>query len=104
MNKYDVQSKKTEVRENIDRQYITEFLNPLQVRLLELRSVIQIQDDVAITHPLIIRNADQETIALWINYAAIVQSTQQRTLVEYNNMLSMARQIIDALKKQYSLE
>lgn len=53
---------------------------------------------------MVIRNIDKETANLWINYATIVQSTQQRALIEYNIMLSMAKQIMSALQKEYGLE
>ena len=47
---------------------------------------------------------DKETIALWINYATVVQSTQERALTEYMTMLGKASQIILALQKEYHLE
>jgi len=104
LNKYDVQSKKAEARENIGLKYITDFFNPLQVQILDLRSVIQIQDGAMPTHPLVLRKTDKETMALWTNYSAIVQSTQERTLIEYNIMLTKAKEIMEALQKEYHLE
>jgi hypothetical protein len=103
LNKYDVQAKKAEARESIGLKYI-DLYNPLQTQILDVRSVIQIQDRVIPTHSLVFRNTTKETIALWINYAAIVQSTQERTLIEYNSMIEKAKQIIEELKKEYHLE
>lgn len=104
LNKYDVQAKKVIARENIGSKYVTDFYNPLQVQILDSRDVIQIQDGIIPTHPLVFRKSDKETIAVWINYAAIVQSTQQRTLVEYNIMMTKANEIIEVLQREYHLE
>ena len=95
LNKYDAQARKVVARENIG------FLQPFQVQILDSRCVIQIQDGITPTHSLAFRKTDKETIALWINYAAIVQSTQERTLLEYNAMLTQANEIIEALQKEY---
>jgi hypothetical protein len=103
LNNYAVQSKKAETRENICVKYMADYYNPLQLRILEIRSVIQIQDGIKPSHPLVFRKTDKETIALWINYAAVVQSTQGRTLIEYNIMLKKAEQIIEVLQKEYHL-
>jgi hypothetical protein len=104
LNKYDVQAKKVVARENIGSKYVTDFYNPLQVQILDSRCVIQIQDGSIPTHPLVFRKTDKETIAVWINYAAIVQSTQERTLIEYNTMMTQANDIIEALQKAYHPE
>ena len=103
LNKYDVQGKKVVARENIGLKYVTDFYNPFQVQVLDSRSVIRIQDGLPPAHPLVFRKTDKETIALWINYAAIVQSTQQRTLIEYNTMMTQANEIIAALQNEYHL-
>lgn len=104
LNKYDVQAKKTVAREDIGLKYVTDFYNPLQAQIVDSRALIQIQDGMAPTHELVFRKTDTETIALWINYGAIVQSTQQRTLVEYSTMMAQAGEIISTLKKDYNLE
>jgi len=102
LNKYDVQAKKAVARENISLKII-DLLNPFQVQIVDSRSLIQIQDGIIPTHSLVFRKTDKETIAVWINYVAIVQSTQQRTLVEYNTMMTEADEIIQALEKEYRL-
>jgi len=104
LNKYDAQARKVVARENIGLKYVMDFYNPFQVQILDSRCVIQIQDGITPTHSLAFRKTDKETIALWINYAAIVQSTQERTLVEYNTMLTQANEIIEALQKEYHLD
>jgi len=104
LNQYDVQAKKTEVREEIHQNYASNLLNPFLLNVLDIRSVIQTQDGAVPTHPLVFRKKDSETVALWINYATVVQSTQQRTVVEYDIMLTKANQIILALEKEYHLE
>jgi hypothetical protein len=104
LNKYDVQGKKVVARENIGLKYVMDFYNPFQVQILDSRSVIRIQDGITPAHPLVFRKTDKETIALWINYAAIVQSTQERTLIEYNVMRTKANEIIEALQKDYHLK
>jgi len=104
LNQYDVQAKKTAVREDIHQNYASNLLNPFVFQVVDIRPVIQIQDGRLPTHPLVFRKTDAETIALWINYAAVVQSTQERTVVEYNIMLAKANQIISALQKEYHLE
>ena len=104
LNKYDAQAKKVVARENIGLKYVMDFYNPFQVQILDSRSVIRIQDGITPAHPLVFRKTDKETIALWINYAAIVQSTQERTLIEYNVMRTKANEIIEALQKDYHPE
>jgi hypothetical protein len=103
LNKYDAQAKKVVARENIGSKYVMDFYNPLQVEILDSRDVIQIQDGIMPTHPLVFRKTDKETIAVWINYAAIVQSTQERTSIEYDIMMTEANEIIGALQNEYRL-
>ena len=83
LNQYDVQAKKTKAREDILLDYAADLLNPLVFQIMDARSTIQIQNGLSPTHPLTLRKTDSETIALWINYATAVQSTQERTVVEY---------------------
>ena len=104
LNKYAVQAEKTKVREEILLNYASNLVNPFVMQIIDIRSVIQLQDGSVPTHPLIFRKTDKETIATWINYAAVVQSTQQRTIVEYDAMLTQADKIITELKKQYHLK
>jgi len=104
LNQYDVQAKKARVREEIHMNYAANRLNPFLLEVLDIRVAIQIQDSRLPTHALVFRKTDPETIALWINYAAVVQSTEERTLIEYNSMLAIATKIIVALKKEYHLE
>jgi len=104
LNQYDAQAKKTKVREDIHLNYASNLLNPFIFQIMDARPVIQMQNGSSPTHPLVFRKTDKETIALWINYATAVQSTQERTVVEYKNMLAKANQIIAALQKEYHLE
>ncbi|HEX7903488.1 MAG TPA: hypothetical protein VF487_06390, partial [Chitinophagaceae bacterium] len=80
------------------------LLNPFILQVVDARPIIQLQDGTPPTHPLVFRKTDKETIALWINYATVVQSTQERTVVEYNTMLVKAKQIILALQEEYHLK
>jgi len=104
LNQYDAQAKKTRDREDIHLNYASNLLNPFILQILDVRSLIQIQDGAPPTHMLVFRKTDKETIALWINYASVVQSTQERTVIEYNSMLAKAKQIILALQKEYHLK
>ena len=104
LNQYDVQAKKTAVREEIHQNYASNLLNPFVLNIVDIRSIIQIQDGKRPTYPLVFRKTYKETIALWINYATVVQSTQQRTVVEYEAMLTKAKQLITALQKEYHLK
>ena len=92
------------MREEIHMNYATNRLNPFLLEVIDIRAAIQIQDGSLPTHALVFRKTDPETIALWMNYAAVVQSTEERTLIEYNNMLAIAKKIIVALEKEYHLE
>ncbi|HEY2722578.1 MAG TPA: hypothetical protein VGI82_12675 [Chitinophagaceae bacterium] len=80
------------------------FLNPIQTQILDGRPLIQLQDGIKPTRPLAFRKTDKETIAVWSNYAAIVQSTQQRTLIEYGVMTTEANEILATLQKEYHLK
>ena len=104
LNQYDAQAKKTKVREDIHLNYASNLLNPFMLQIMDARSLIQIQDGTLPTHPLVFRKTDKETIALWINYAVVVQSTQERTVIEYSSMLAKAKEIILALQKEYHLK
>jgi len=104
LNQYDVQAKKTAVREDIHLNYASNMLNPFALQVMDARPLIQLQDGSPLTHPLVFRKTDKETIALWINYATIVQSTQKRTVTEYNSMLEKAKETLLALQKEYHLE
>ena len=104
INKYDVQAKKTETRENIGLKYDLDLLIPILNTIMDSRVIIQIEDGITPSYPLVFRKSDKETMALWINYSAIVQSTQKRTIIEYEIMLTKANKIIEALQKEYHLK
>jgi hypothetical protein len=104
LNQYDAQAKKTKVREDIHLNYAANLLNPFVMKIMDARPLIQIQDGSLPKQPLVFHKTDKETIALWINYATVTQSTQQRTVVEYEAMLVQATEIIKALQKVYHLE
>jgi hypothetical protein len=89
-------------RENIGSKYVMDFYNPLQVQNPGQQGCYSIQDGITPTHPLVFRKTDKETIAVWINYAAIVQSTQERTLIEYNTMMTEANEIYTSASKKLS--
>ena len=104
LNRYDVQAKKTAAREDIHVNYASNLLNPFVLQLMDIRPVIEIQDGKMPTHPLTFFKTDKETLSLWINYLSVSQSTQERTVVEYDTMLSKANQLIAALQKEYHLK
>ena len=104
LNQYDVQAKKTSVRENIHLNYASNLLNPFMVHLIDARPLIQLQNGTSPTFPLVFRKTDSETIAVWINYVTMTQSTQERTVVEYRIMLEKAKQLITVLQKEYHLK
>ena len=104
LNQYDVQARKTAAREDIHVNYASNLLNPFVLQVMDIRPLIQLQDGKIPTRPLAFFKTDRETISLWINYLSVSQSTQERTVVEYKTMLAKAKQIIEALKKEYHLE
>ena len=104
LNQYDVQARKTAAREEIHVNYASNLLNPFILRVMDIRAVIQIQDARIPTHPLLFHKTDKETLSLWINYASVSQSTQERTVVEYSIMLEKAKQIMEVLQKEYHLK
>jgi len=104
LDDYDVQGKRVETRESIDLKYCDEILMPFLVSILDKRPVYQIQDGLSPTYPLVFRKADKETLALWINYMAIVQATRNRTMIEYMDMLERAKKIIATIEKEYPKE
>src|SRR6185503_13478760 len=87
LNQYDVQAKKTAAREEIHQNYAVNLLNPFVMQVADVRSIIQLQNGKIPTYPLVFRKTDKETIALWINYASVSQSTQERAVFEYKIML-----------------
>jgi|SRR5260221_4694780 len=104
LNQYDVQAKKAKVREDFHVHVTTNLFNPFLIQVIDSRIVIQIQNGHIPTHPLVFRKTDKETIALWINYAAGIQSTQERAVIEYDIMLRKAKEIIATLQKEYHLK
>jgi hypothetical protein len=104
MNQYAVQATKTKAREDIHLNYAADLLIPFILHILDSRSLIDIQNGSIPSRPLTIRKSDKETIALWINYATVTQSTQQRAVVEYEAMLYKAKRVIEALQSEFNLE
>jgi hypothetical protein len=104
LNQYSVQAIKTKVRDDIHLNYASNLLNPFMMNIMDARVLIQLQNNQQPTRPLVFRKTDKETVSLWINYATVVQSTQERSVVEYHAMLSKAEQVIKTLKKEYHLE
>ena len=104
LNRYAVQAEKTKIREDIHLNYATNLLNPFTIKILDSRPLIQLQDGRIPTHPLVFTKRDKETIALWINYSAVTQSTQQRMITEYTEMLKLAKEIIIGLQNEYHLK
>ena len=84
--------------------YASNVLNPFVLQIIDVRPVIQLQDGVSPTHAMVFRKTDKETVALWINYSTVVQSTQARTVVEYKSMLEKAKEVIGALQEEYHLK
>ena len=103
LNQYDVQARKTSVREAIHLNYASNLLNPFIAHIMDARPLIQLQNGFPPTHPLVFRKTDSETIALWINYATMNQSTEERTVVEYKTMVEKAEKIMISLQKEYHL-
>jgi hypothetical protein len=101
LDDYDVQGKRVETRESIDLKYYGEILIPFMVRIIDKRPLYQLQDGKALTYPLVFRKSDKETVALWINYMAIVKATRTRTLAEYIRMQEMAKKIIVTIENEY---
>ena len=103
LNQYAVQATKAKAREDIHLNYGSNMLVPLVLQNLDVRVLIDMQNGTPPKRPLTFRKKDSETIALWINYAVVTQSTQQRTVVEYVAMLAQAKKLINAIKEEYHL-
>jgi hypothetical protein len=103
LNQYAVQAKKVESREYFHINYAANLLNPFIAGIMDARALINMQNGKDPGHPLTFRKSDPETVAVWINYATITQSTQERTVVEYLAMLEKARVLIAALRKEYHI-
>ncbi len=101
LDDYDVQGKRVETRESIDLKYCDEILIPFLVGIIDKRPIYQLQDGKPVTYPLVFRKLDRETIALWINYMAIVKATRHKTLIEYIKMLELAKKIIVIIESEY---
>jgi hypothetical protein len=104
LNQYSVQATKTKVRDDIHLNYASNLLNPFIMTIVDTRGLIHLQNNHLPTRPLVLRKTDKETVSLWINYATVVQSTQERSVVEYRAMLAKAEQVIETLKKEYRLD
>ncbi len=103
LNQYEVQAARVAGRERLHVDYAANLINPFIVQIMDARALINMQNEKAPGYPLKFRKHDPETLALWINYATMVQSTQERTVVEYRILLEKAREIIGALKAEYKL-
>jgi hypothetical protein len=101
LDDYDVQGKRVQTRESIDLKYCDEILIPFLVHIIDKRPLYQLQDGNEPTYPLVFLKADKETVALWINYMAIVKATRNRAMVEYIRMLEMAKKIIVTIESEY---
>ncbi len=102
MNAYDVQSKKTEYRDNVEDKGLWVLAN-LNFDIMNMEVVTDMRFKQPITHEMYIKINDKATTDKFINMIVMIKTFRMRTLQEYEAQLKIADKLIEALKGGYHL-
>ncbi len=103
INAYGVQLKKTEYRDEVDDKG-TWLLGNLLFDFINLEVITDIRLNKPVTHDMFIRIDNGESTDKFINLIALNKGFRFRTFQEYKEQLKIADQLIELLKKEYSLD
>ena len=104
LNTYDVYAKKAKERDEIDNKYISDHSSPMTVELINMEVVLDIINDVPITHELYFKKKDKDSRDKLINVAIYAKRNRDRSLIEYNKLMKTAMDILAELKKDYKIK
>lgn len=102
MNAYDVQLKKTHLREDGEGQG-SWVLGSFSFDLINLEVLSDIRFNKPVTHDMYIKIADKAAIDKFINLVVMNRTFRIRSLQEYEEQLKIADKLIEALEKEYDL-
>lgn len=103
MNAYDVQLKKTEYRDNVEDKG-TWIIAPFNFDIMNLEVINDLRFSKPITHEMYIKFTDKAMIDKFVNIVVMIKSFRSRTLMEYQEQLKIATNLLEALKKEYNLD
>ncbi len=103
MNAYDVQSKKTKYRDEVEDKGIW-MLGTFNLDIMNMEVLGDIRFNRPITHELFINIMDKATTNKYINLLVMNKNFRIRSLQEYEEQLKIGDRLIEALKKDYQLE
>ena len=102
INAYDVQLRKTVYRDEVEDKG-TWVLGDLLFNIINLEVTGDLRFHKPVTHDMFIRIDTQEATDKFINLVALNKGFRFRSLQEYQSQLKIADQLIEALKKEYSI-
>jgi hypothetical protein len=103
MNAYDVQLKKTRLRDDGEEK-ASWILGPFCFDFINLEVLGDFRFNKPLTHEMYIKTMDKVAIDKFINLVVLIRTFRIRTLQEYDEQLRIADKLIEALEKQYDLE
>jgi len=104
LNAYDVQAKKILKREDIDIKVMLEQFFPLIQVFLNVEVATDIREALPITHEIYYAKTDIPTLRVIINLLSSLKTIRIRAMIEYEQMLKMAKELLGELKDRYHLE
>jgi hypothetical protein len=103
MNSYDVQTKKTVKREDIDLKFILDQVVPFAMQTSNTEVVYDIYFTRRISHELYIDKRNDYARQM-INRVIIVKIERLRAMAEYIKQMKLSAEVLAELKKEYELE
>jgi hypothetical protein len=103
MNSYDVQTKKTVKREDIDLKFILDQVMPFAMQTSNSEVIYDIYFTHRISHELYIDKRNGY-VRQMINRVIIVKIERLRAMAEYVKQMKLSTEVLAELKKEYELE
>ena len=103
MNAYDVQLRKTHLREDGEDQGAW-ILAPFSFDFINLEVLGDLRFNEPVTHDMYIKTIDKATTDKFINLVVMLKTFRIRSLQEYEEQLKISDKLIGALEKEYHLE
>jgi hypothetical protein len=103
MNAYDVQLRKTHLREEAE-DHGAWMLAPFSFDFINLEVLGDLRFNKPVTHDMYIKPIDKVATDKFINLVVMLRTFRLRSLQEYEEQLKIADKLIGALEKEYHLE
>src|SRR5664279_5005319 len=103
MNAYDVQTKKTLYRDEVEDKGVW-ILAGMNFDILNLEVIGEMRFNKPIQHEMYIKMGDANSVDKFINLVTMNRSFRTRSLMEYEEQLKLGVELIQAIQKDYHLE